>query len=339
MTRARNHADRPGHRPMLLVGLPRSGTTWVARSLESAGSVDLVLEPDNEGFHPLAYGYKRSHRFPASTDYAVSGLPTVFDRAARGWCGDPRTRLLMKAIGRRRWQLEDWIGTQCGDAGYGHPPTGCRQSDPDAGRHPLVRACRSVMPVIGRPRRRRLIKTVHAVRTVEPIVEQIDADVILVVRNPFAVVASLSRRIPLSNWPEPQANADRYRGLPACRIEAEPHTQVARQCAYLLGHLARLSAAHPTWTLVAHDQLCRAPADELPDLADRLGLGSADRVRQAVIANDRPGAGYETRRPSREQIDAWKQELTDDQIAVIGAEVQSGGLWPFLESIGATGDR
>ncbi|MGI9602086.1 MAG: hypothetical protein ACR2QE_09390 [Acidimicrobiales bacterium] len=334
-----SRTDSTLERPLLLVGLPRSGTTWVARSLVAGGSVDLVLEPDNEGFHPLAYGYKRAHRFPAASDYADSGLPTVFDRATRGWTADPRTRPLMKVIGRHRWELEDWIGTRCGGPASSHAPAGCPQRDPDTDQPLLARACRGVMPVLGRRRRRRLIKSVHAVRTVEPIVDQIDADVLLVVRNPFAVVASLQRVIPVHNWSEPQPNADRYRGLPPGEPAADPVQRTARGVTHLLGHIRTLAETHPSWTVVAHDHLCRGPADALPGLAEGLGLHDTERVRQAALDSDRPGTGYETKRVSSDQIDGWKKELTSEQVSIIESEVDASGLWPFLHAIGATGDR
>src|SRR5438309_11762976 len=41
-------------RRVLIVGAPRSGTTWVGHALERAPGVIYVHEPDNDSLHPLA---------------------------------------------------------------------------------------------------------------------------------------------------------------------------------------------------------------------------------------------------------------------------------------------
>ena len=52
-------------RPILIVGAPRSGTTWVGRVLGLTEGVFYVHEPDNEGLDPRALRAKRNvGRFP-----------------------------------------------------------------------------------------------------------------------------------------------------------------------------------------------------------------------------------------------------------------------------------
>ena len=51
--------------PILLVGIPRSGSTWAGKVLASADGGRYCHEPDNEKLYPLAYVLKRDlHRFP-----------------------------------------------------------------------------------------------------------------------------------------------------------------------------------------------------------------------------------------------------------------------------------
>ena len=55
-------------RPILIVGLPRSGTTWIGQVLSSADRVEYVYEPDNERRSVLAWICKSEmHRFPYFT--------------------------------------------------------------------------------------------------------------------------------------------------------------------------------------------------------------------------------------------------------------------------------
>src|ERR1700722_13863380 len=55
----------PASRPLLLVGAPRSGTTWTMRVLEAARSLAPLMEPDNESRSaPAIWGKRRAGRFP-----------------------------------------------------------------------------------------------------------------------------------------------------------------------------------------------------------------------------------------------------------------------------------
>ena len=52
-------------KPIVIFGLPRSGTTWLANTLAQSVGVQYVVEPDNEGTTFLGYFYKRGlGRFP-----------------------------------------------------------------------------------------------------------------------------------------------------------------------------------------------------------------------------------------------------------------------------------
>src|SRR5664280_440589 len=46
-------------RPILLAGMPRSGSTWTMRALATDPSILMVNEPDNEGRQPTAIWAKR----------------------------------------------------------------------------------------------------------------------------------------------------------------------------------------------------------------------------------------------------------------------------------------
>src|ERR1022692_332767 len=51
--------------PILLVGIPRAGTTWSSRVLAAGGSLYPVMEPDNESRSaPALRAKRRAGRFP-----------------------------------------------------------------------------------------------------------------------------------------------------------------------------------------------------------------------------------------------------------------------------------
>lgn len=50
---------------ILVAGVPRSGTSWVAKVLSFNKSIKLINEPDNEHNNLIAYIYKQKlPRFP-----------------------------------------------------------------------------------------------------------------------------------------------------------------------------------------------------------------------------------------------------------------------------------
>src|SRR5579862_5634574 len=62
------HRTMTPHRPVLVVGLPRSGTTWTESVLGTAVGASTVSEPDNEKLSAPAISAKRGlGRFPVLT--------------------------------------------------------------------------------------------------------------------------------------------------------------------------------------------------------------------------------------------------------------------------------
>ena len=61
-----NATARTQSRPLLLAGIPRSGTTWTMQVLGADPNLAPLLEPDNEGTSaPAIWGKKAVGRFPA----------------------------------------------------------------------------------------------------------------------------------------------------------------------------------------------------------------------------------------------------------------------------------
>ncbi len=92
---------------ILLVGAPRSGTTWVMEIIEALGNYRVVFEPFHTGFYPMSRrfisrflddpAYRIVYRPYLPIDYEDSNLRTYLDRVLRGrvagyWYSPP-TRL------------------------------------------------------------------------------------------------------------------------------------------------------------------------------------------------------------------------------------------------------
>ena len=65
--------------PILITGVPRSGTTWVANILGQSSKTNLILEPDNEKYSFLARKWKKAlYRFPFADGTTDSNLLYLF---------------------------------------------------------------------------------------------------------------------------------------------------------------------------------------------------------------------------------------------------------------------
>ena len=82
---------------LLVIGPPRSGTTWIAEAMAAATSATYVHEPDNPDLSADAARNVTSHGLnPMLDDDAVSpGYAAIWDRALR--LGNPATRLARAA--------------------------------------------------------------------------------------------------------------------------------------------------------------------------------------------------------------------------------------------------
>ncbi len=301
---ARSHS-----RPLLLVGIPRSGTTWTMQVLGADPNLDPLLEPDNEGTSaPAIWGKKAAGRFPALQ-------PGDHDQRYHdlwSWIleGAPRSlRLRLAAQILRPVQ----------------PPGRTRFLQ--GRRVPLMTIAGSIAshPGSGTPSelgdQRLLVKSVHAPLALEWLAEEFEIDVLVLLRHPGNV---------LSSWLALNLNEQfiRLEENPAVRTRllnswgvAAPGPEPLERMIFSIGVLSTaLEAAasrHPRWLIRTHEQLCSDPGPEFKKLYADLGLTWNEAVEGFLAGNDRPGEGFLTQRVAAELPDNWKRRLTPHQVAVM----------------------
>lgn len=296
-------------RPLLLVGIPRSGTTWTMQVLGADPNLHPVLEPDNEGTSaPAIWGKKAAGRFPALQpgdhdqryhelwSWVLEGAPRslrlrVAAQILRPVQPPGRTRFLQG----RRVPLMTVAGAIASHPGRG-TPSGLRNQ-------------------------RLLVKSVHAPLALEWLAEEFDIDVLVLLRHPGNV---------LSSWLTLNLNEQfvRLEENPAVRARlldswgvAAPGPDPLERMIFSIGVLSTaLEAAvsrHPRWLIRTHEQLCGDPSQEFKKLYADLGLTWSEAVERYLVGNDRPGEGFLTQRVAAALPDNWKRRLTSDQIAVM----------------------
>jgi hypothetical protein len=149
--------EQHARHPILVTGMPRSGTTWVARMLWASGLVGYINEPFNLAKDPGTLRIPVDHWFPyitAENEHDV--FPALTDALEFRY---PLVRELKQ----------------------------CRT------RSDLVHTLRWWWGFVRSRGRRPLVKEPHAVFSIEWFSQRLESDVVITVRHPVAVVSSWNR--------------------------------------------------------------------------------------------------------------------------------------------------
>lgn len=301
-------------RCIIVSGLPRSGTSWVAKALSFAPGFTYYREPDN-------YDHvKGTHKY---FDYLY--LPVGRDDLAYH---QHMTRVLNGQIATPFTMKED--------------------PGPLLGRLPQAwsRCLGSRLPFLYFRKSNLLIKLVRSNLALEWLSEYYpDAMQVHVLRHPCGLFASWRR----NNW-----ERDPKRLLEddvLVRDHLSPHVTTIRHArtfwekagalwgaTYVV--IERQLAAHPNWLLVQHEWLCQDPVAHFRALYSALDLTWNERVEVSIKSLNRPATDknpYSLTRLASEEIDKWKRQLTPNEIAECKCFVEKFGVgyYPGFEPIGA----
>ena len=303
-------------RPALVVGVPRSGTTWVATVLARGADAGYLEEPDNH--LRFAYAFRAKRRlglgsYPALASDADAAALTDYEALWREAFSPTRAST---ADGYRRRvanRLLTAAGSRRISAALGAPSA-----------RPALRAAAALAVPERAVAARLVVKSVYAPLAVEWIAHRHDVAVIVVLRHPLNVVSSWLR---LGWLPpaavDPVATAD-PRALAAlvARFEAgrAPVTALGR-AAWLIGLLTcsldEAARRHSGWCRVVHEELCADPRESFPELARAAGLPWSATGDRILVETDRPGEGYETARVTAALPTAWRERLSSEQASEI----------------------
>ena len=252
----------PGGRPLLVTGLPRSGTSWVGKMLEASGQVVYVNEPLNPqhppGRSPGVLGAEVTHRF----QYIC---PDNDQQWARAFADTIQLRYHVAAELRRN-----------------HGPY-------DLAR--MAKYCTTFTG--GRLRgRRALIDDPFAVLSARWFAERLDADVVVLVREPVSLAGSWYRL----GW---KFDFQDLLGQPLLQRDLlgpyEPEMQALVGSTDRLAQIAllwrvtydavnRLRGDVPRLRVVRYEDLSREPVEQFRLLYETFGLTWTPRIAERVAA-------------------------------------------------------
>lgn len=313
--------------PILVVGAPRLGKSWVARIIASHPSVGYFHEPDNEKLHPVAFYLKqRLHRFPylRAADDAPE-FEMLWKLALYGRLPGRRVRKAVDRVGRLAPEVvERNIQARC-DANV----TSSGRDDIRLSRWQRRRAAaayaaaRGMATMIGTMPQRRLVKSVHSVLALRWIARNFAVPTVVVRRDPFAVVASYLRM----KLPDADRNVFSQTSFVEDFLDTEmaetvtravdPLQRIGYQLAAIDRFLDSYVRGNPDCITVEHEALCRDPVAEFRAVFDRLGLPWAAEIERAIETSNRAGTGFNTQRARHEEIGKWKRELRGKQVRLL----------------------
>jgi hypothetical protein len=293
---------------LLLVGVPRSGTSWTGSTLGRTAGVRYVTEPD--GFH-TAFSFRVMMRHGENPQVAPGDAAPDYEQLWRGAFGgclptrDWRGRLAQRAFAsagtdrRRRARAGDGTSTLLRIARtLARPP----RPDPDASDV--------------------LVKSVQCILSLEWIAARFAPRVLLVFRSPLNTLASWQELGFVRNPRETAALSAYARAHWGVTAPASGASRIAHQ-AFTFGvlstALASAAEAHPEWIVAHHEDLCLDAPSRFRSLADRLGLTWTDAAERFLHDSNRGGRGFATDRITRAQPERWRERLSDDDVREIRA--------------------
>jgi hypothetical protein len=299
---------------ILVVGVMRSGKSTVAGALGRLDGVEVVEEPANPLSRPFAFRVKRGlgrRYFPPLSPGEPAPEYELLWRHAFGSASAGARRFSTRERAQRRvaWKLLLDAG---GKAVL--PAVSGARGAPLVWRLHVVGA----LAVPERPQRAtaHVLVTANEPLAAEWVAERLDAAVVVVVRDPLALLSSWAQlgwlgrpgRDMLDELdPRAAAAGAETVGVPVPAPGSRPLLRAAWLAGLLTWHLRAAARRNPAWNLISFEQLTEQPVERLRELAEALGLTWRDGAADALLA--RPPA------PPGEEPDAVRPQPAADALA------------------------
>jgi len=296
-------------RPIVIAGLPRSGTTWTLQVLAQSPGVRRLLEPDNEDKKPSAIHAKhRLGRYPVlRPGDKAAAYRQLWEWVFSGAYDQPRFRHARRVLGpgdRERIfegkpDLATWVA-------------GTLARNPRPG----------VVPP-GEPEGQRVVaKSIHLQLALDWLTSEFDVDVLVLLRHPANILASWmevklkdSRNSTLETRPEIRARYVEPWGVPL--PGPDPIEQMSWRIGLLTAALEDAMSRNPGWLAREHEALCNDPTGEFRNVYSELGLEWTVDTDNYLRDHDTPGTGFAVNRVAAGLSESWHSRLDGDQVATL----------------------
>jgi hypothetical protein len=308
---------QPKSRPILITGVPRSGTTWVGRMLDLSPEVGYINEPFNPTHQPgiCSCVFRRWYQYvhAGNAGQFEPGLVAMLEfryHFFRQIRQDP-SRAAVEALIRDGWNF--WLAR--------------------------------------RRRARPLIKDPIAVFSSEWLATRFAASVVVLVRHPAAFAASVKRigwTFPLDDLlAQPKLIedhladfTDEMHRLSEGSTDPVEHAALMWRMVYTV--LSGFQQTHPEWLFLRQEDLARQPSAGFAHLFEHLSLTYTQEIERTIrwfSSGEREleaaADAHQIRRASEATVQSWRDRLTPQEQQYVRAECEAG--WPAASMEMTTG--
>ena len=288
------------HRPILVTGIHRSGTTWIGKMLTASGQVAYISEPLNAHHRlgvmrsPTKYWY--TYVCKENENEFLSAFNETLNFDYHPWLEFKTLRSMKDMLRMGR----DWANFLRGRI----------------------------------LKRRPLLKDPFAFFSIPWFIERLNCQVVVSIRHPAAFASSLKRL----NWPftfqdlleQPLLMRDCLAAFRST-MESTDDTDIIEQSGLLwmmlYQTLGTYTTKHPEIHIVRHEDLSRDPLSGFEKLFPLLGLDFNDKAQNAVQQSSSPSNTSQVSRNnvhtyqlnSQENLSNWQSRMTYAEIERINA--------------------
>jgi hypothetical protein len=286
---------------ILLIGVARSGTSWLSRAMAATPGTVHYYEPDNVDADPTGQRPAAQHGFgpyPIIRPGEDGGqFRALWDAAFAGRLPQMKQSGLQLQAMRAVLKL------------------------PKSIREPVISLGGRVLSSLPGGPERTAIKSIYSSFYLEWLVERYDPRVVVIQRHPLNVVSSWRElQIPgfdLTTRPAILEHfRDRYEGDPL-GPNASELAKIAWQVGILTTAIGDALDRHPEWLFVTHEDLCLDPVPRIRYVLERAGMPWSSDVERFIEDSNRPGEGLKPQRVTADQPTRWKGRLNDDEVEEI----------------------
>lgn len=311
---------------IFVCGVPRSGTTWIAKILSQPKNVSYFHEPDNEHNNLLAYIYKqRLPRFPYLTsNLSKNGLFSIYKNILTGkyLFGFSRSSILIKKVlNLNLSKIEKEIKRKNSAITSTKTPSFKPSPISRLKRFITTQCCRLMLTVkrTTPPTKRVLVKSVHSILALSYLQAYFDLRPVIILRHPANIVSS---HLKLDN-PDIWRNIFNQTALmndyflpfknEILKLDG-PLEKAGAQVAAFYYVINQQLKNNPDWIVVKHENFCSNPVGKFNNLFKKLNLKWSQEIRNKISELNKSGQGYSYKRKAKQQINKWKKRLNASQI-------------------------
>jgi len=329
-------SDIPNDRITLLIGGPRSGTTWLAKIFDSHPDVLYRHEPDtvlrDEEFRRNFARDELAPFLPAAADYlhrlfdvrtikSAGSLPT-FAKSYHGAIAHRVRQAIVMAI-----KVAAKLNIAASTVQALPVPDFIDAAD-EARLHLVMKS------VSSRGRARLFAEALPGCK------------IVFIVRDPCGQIASTIRGVALRKFARPvpfdeilgTAQAERY-GLTKEKLDAMPQMErLAWHWAVLNEKTMDDLADLPNATLIRYQDLCLEPMAKARELLAFAGLDWSAQTEAFVSessTSNAPDRYFQVYKNANESLNKWRSQLSQDDAATILAVVRQTRMWSLCKEYDA----